>query len=151
MSQTLARAKPMSVLKSKRGESSAQFLDTARESEIYTLRQCVKFPKRYTFFITNHIVSLAVETYSHVKAANSIFVTNEIELQLRRNHLIEANCNLQCLISQLDITKELFAQEIDSKVWIKWCELIHTEAKLISALKRSDVNRFKGKSSLDDD
>lgn len=37
----------MAVLASKRGESAVQFLDTAREIELYTLRYAVKFPKRY--------------------------------------------------------------------------------------------------------
>ena len=49
----------MAVLKSNRNESQLQFLDTARELGIFTLRNCVKFPKRYTFFITTEIVRLS--------------------------------------------------------------------------------------------
>lgn len=49
----------MSVLKSKRGESAVQFLDTARELEIYTIKQCARFPKRFMFLITKEIVDLA--------------------------------------------------------------------------------------------
>lgn len=45
----------MSVLKSQRGESAVQFLDTARELEIYTIKTCAKFPKRYMFLITKDI------------------------------------------------------------------------------------------------
>ena len=40
----------MSVLKSKRGESAVQFLETARELEIYTIKQCAKFPKLIKIF-----------------------------------------------------------------------------------------------------
>ena len=51
----------MSVVKTRRGESSAQFLDTARELEIFTLQQCLKFPKRMTFFLAQPIVQLSQE------------------------------------------------------------------------------------------
>lgn len=54
----------MSVLKSQRGESAVQFLDTARELEIYTIKQCAKFPKRYMFLITKDIVALASAVYN---------------------------------------------------------------------------------------
>ena len=63
----------MAVLKSNRNESQLQFLDTARDLEIFTLRNCVKFPKRYTFFITTEIVRLSQSVFNNVKAANSIF------------------------------------------------------------------------------
>ena len=89
----------MAVLKSNRNESQLQFLDTARDLEIFTLRNCVKFPKRYTFFITTEIVRLSQSVYNNVKAANSIFPSGELEVQLRRDYLTKANCDLQCLIS----------------------------------------------------
>lgn len=133
----------MSVLKSKRGESSMQFLETARQLEIYTLKQCVKFPKRYTFFITTEIVRLSQSIYNEVKSANSIYPTNDIEFQLRRNHLIEAYCDIQCLISQLGVAKEIFVSSVEAKVWTTWLDLIELEAKLITAVKKSDKDRFK--------
>ena len=37
----------MSVLKKDRGESAVQFLETARNLEIFTLRTCAKFPISY--------------------------------------------------------------------------------------------------------
>lgn len=133
----------MSVLKSKRGESSAQFLETARELEIYTIHQCVKFPKRYTFFITAEIVRLSQEVLNGVKSANSIYPTNSIEAQLRRNHFIEAYCGLQNMISQLSVAKELFGTIFEAKVWTKWLDLIESEAKMITAMKKSDRERFR--------
>ena len=35
----------MSVLKSKREESTVLFLDNAIDLHVYTLKQCIKFPK----------------------------------------------------------------------------------------------------------
>lgn len=132
----------MPVLKSKRCESKMQFVDTARELEIYTLRYAVKFPKRYTFFITTEIVRLAQSVYNEVKSANSIFPTNAHEAELRRDCLIRANNSLQCLISQLDIAKDVFCSEVEDKVWVRWMNLIIEESKLISAVKKSDSERF---------
>ncbi len=66
----------MSVLKSKRGESAMQFIETARELEVYTIKQCARFPKRYMFLITKDIVAIAKAVYNNVKAANSVYPTN---------------------------------------------------------------------------
>lgn len=137
----------MSVLSSKRSVSAVQYVDTARELEIYTLRQCVRFPKRYTFFITTEIVRLAQNVYNNVKSANSVFPTNASEAQRRRDYLIMANCDLQCLISQLDIAKNLITQTannkaIEASVWQKWLDIIEQEAKLIAAVKKSDKERY---------
>lgn len=133
----------MAVLKQKRGESQLQFLDTARQLEIYTLKNCVKFPKRYTFFITTEIVRLAQSVFNNVKSANSIFPSGELEVEMRREFLTKANCDLQCLISQLDVAKELFGEEVKASTWCAWMDLIETEAKLISAVKKRDKERLK--------
>ena len=42
----------MSVYKSKRGESSVQLIETARQLEAHTLACCMKAPKRYSFLLT---------------------------------------------------------------------------------------------------
>lgn len=133
----------MAVLKNNRNESKLQFLDIARELEIFTLRNCVKFPKRYTFFITTEIVRLSQSLYNNVKAANSIFPSSEGEVNMRREYFIKANCDLQCLISQLDIAKEMFGDEVKSNTWCSWMDLIEKEAKLISAIKKKDKERLK--------
>ncbi len=138
----------MSVPKSKRGESVVQFLETARELEIYTIKECARFPKRYMFLITKDIVSLSTKVYNDVKAANSIYPTNAAEVQLRKNYIIQANCALQCLLSQLDIAREFIRttdknKPITSTVWEGWVNLITNEAKLLASLKESDKKRYK--------
>ena len=87
----------MSVYKSKRGESSIQFIEVARKIECHTLEQCLKVPKRYTFLLTTRIMSLASDVYDHVVSANSIYPTNQHEAQTRRDHLIAANAALRSL------------------------------------------------------
>lgn len=133
----------MGVLKKDRGLSSVQFIDTARALEVLTLKNCLKFPKRYTFFITTEIVRLSQSVYNNVKSANSIYPTNQIEVQMRRDYFTKANCDLQALISQLGIAKEIITTEMKATIWIEWMNLIEEEAKLISAVKKNDKERFK--------
>ena len=49
----------MSVIKSKRKLSSVEFINTAMDLEIFTIKQCLKFPKRYTFVINNTLMDLS--------------------------------------------------------------------------------------------
>ena len=65
----------MSVLKSRRGESCMQFLENAYNLEVYTIRQCLKFPKRYTFFITTEMARLAkrFNAYRTLKSMDALY------------------------------------------------------------------------------
>ena len=60
----------MSVIKSKREESVVEFVNTARELNIFSIRQCTKFPKRYTFYSIQKIADLADSIYESVVKAN---------------------------------------------------------------------------------
>lgn len=81
----------MSVIKSKRGESEMEFIHTARELEIYTIKKCIGFPKRYTFYLAKPISDSAVRIHTYSKMANSIYPTNQHEAQMRRDYLLRAN------------------------------------------------------------
>ncbi len=138
----------MSVYKSKRGESSAQFVETARKLEVHTLAQCLKIPKRYTFFLSTEIMRLASEVYNNVKSANSIFPSNQHEVQMRRDKLTEANNALQCLVGKLGLLGDVLRKNpsqfkgLDNALET-WGNLIAEEAKLISGVKKSDKQRYK--------
>ena len=73
----------MAVVKSRRGESPVQFLETARELEVYTLAQCARFPKSFMFLITQELAQLARGVLNDIKSANSIFPANAAEAQMR--------------------------------------------------------------------
>lgn len=77
----------MSVLKSRRKESSVQFLDTAREIEVYTIKQCSRFPKWYMFLLTKDLVELSKSIYNNTKSANSIYPTNKEEFLIRMEYI----------------------------------------------------------------
>ncbi len=117
----------MSVYKSKRGESSVQFIETARQLEAHTLACCMKAPKRYSFLLTQRIMETASEVHDHVRAANNIWPTNQHELQLLYDGIM---------------------QNPEGYKWIHkamqhWGELISEEARLIAAVKKNDRQRYK--------
>lgn len=119
----------MAVVKSRRGESPVQFLETARELEVYTLTQCARFPKAFMFLITQELAQLARGVLNDIKSANSIFPANAAEVQMRLDFWTAANCKLQCLVSQLDIARQLITHTAKNKpihetVWRTWAELI---------------------------
>ena len=131
----------MSVYKALRGDSSVQFVETARKLAVHTRKCCLKMPKRYTFYGAQELSVLADTVYNEVKMAKH-------EAQLRRDHLIEANATLQALIGQLGIMADLLKQNPEKLRWLdnsleEWASLISEEAKLISGVKKSDKERFK--------
>lgn len=135
----------MAVYKALRGESTVQFVETARKLAIHTRKYCLKMPKRYTFFGVQELVALADAVYNEVKMANSIYPTNAHEAQMRRDHLTEANATLQAFIGQLSIMAELLKANNPSWLFFaldEWGNLINEEAKLISATKKADKKRY---------
>ena len=131
----------MSVIRSARSVSEVQFLHTARELQIYTIQKCVGFPKRYTFYVSQPLAAVATRIYEDVKRGNSIYPTNQHEVQLRRDYFLQALAELQNLISQVEVAYELF--RFDANIMEHWMELVDTEMKLVKALLKSDKSRYK--------
>ena len=136
----------MSVYKSKRGESSVQFIETARQLEAHTFACCMKAPKRYERFLTGRIMELSSEVHDRVRAANNIWPTNRHEAQLRRDELMRANNALQNLSPKLQLLYDSILQNPEGYGWIhkamqRWGDLICEEAKLIAAVKKNDRQR----------
>ena len=131
----------MSVIKSNRAESEMEFIYNARELELFTLRKCSSFPKSFLFLKTESIAKLAVSIHSHVKQANSIYPLNQEEVQKRRNHLIDANAELNDWIGALEVAQELFG--INMSVMKSWSQLIEKEIRLVKAVMKKDRERYK--------
>lgn len=134
----------MSVIKSKRSTSSAQFLDTARDLHIYTLKTCTnqkRFPKKYTFFITQDIVKTASNIHTLVKKGNSIFPSCVRDVEMRREYFVQASAELQSLISQIGVAYETFP--IRDKTMTTWLGKIHEEIKLLKSVIKADEERYK--------
>ena len=131
----------MSVIKSKRSTSEMEFLATARKLQIYTVRKCAGFPKRYTFYVSQPIAGAATRIYEDVKRGNSIYPLNQHEVQMRRDCFLRAHAELQSLISQLEVAQELFGVEMDTMQG--WMELVDTEIRLVKAVLKNDRARYK--------
>jgi len=130
----------MSVIKSKRATSEVEFLNTARQLEIYSIKKCANFPKRYTFYLSQPIANATVRIYEYVKCANSIYPVNQHEAQIRRDYLIKARAELYSLISQIEIACEIFG--IEDKTLRFWMDMIEKEINLIRALMKKDRERY---------
>ena len=118
-----------------------QFIDTAYKLYIFSVQQCVKFPKRYTFYVSQEISHTASEIHRKVKCANSVFPSNVHEVQKRRDYFIEAYADAQSLISQINAATELF--QISGSVLTQWMELVYSELTLIKGVMKKDKPRYK--------
>ena len=131
----------MSVIKSKRKPSDMAFLYNARQLQIHTIKKCVNFPKRYTFYISQQIANCATRIHENVKLGNSIFPTNQHEVQMRRDYFLQANAELYNLVSQIEVANELFGLEADSMIY--WMDMIEEEIRLVKAVIKKDRERYK--------
>lgn len=130
----------MSVPKHKRNESSVQFLDTAALLHLHTIKQVTKFPKKYTFYVSQPIARLACDVLDNVKRANSIFPSNSHEAQVRRDLFQAARGSVQAMISEINNAKELLP--ISGAALSEWMSLISYELDLLKRVMESDRKRF---------
>ena len=83
----------MSVLKSKRTESKAEFVNTANQIYVETLN----FLTRYSRLVAEQVAKLAGEIVDYAEKANSIYPSDPQRVELRKAHLIEARASLMAL------------------------------------------------------
>lgn len=131
----------MSVIKSQRSTSDMEFIANARKLQIYTVKKCISFPKRYTFYISQPIANAATRIYEDVRRANSIYPLNQHEAQMRRDCFLRANAELYNLISQIEVAQELFGIDMASMEY--WLDIIDFEIRLVKAVMKSDRERYK--------
>ena len=138
----------MSVIKSKRGESPMQFIETARKLEVHTFSVVTKAPKRYGPYLLYKLMALATTVHDEVRAANNIYPRNQHEAQMRRDCLIRANIALQNLSPKLTLLYDAILQNPEKCQWSdhamqEFGGYIKEEAKLIAKVKKADSERYK--------
>ena len=99
------------VPKSKRGQSSVEYVYNAQLLFHQTFEFALHLPKRWTFFLSERMVDHAEQVLHHAKSANSIYVSCAVDAQLRRLHLQQTYCHAQSLSSLID---EVF---VELQVW----------------------------------
>lgn len=133
---------PMSVVKSKRGESDMEFVHTARELQIYTIKKCVGFPKRYTFYVSQPIANSATRIHQYTKMANSIYPTNPHEVQMRRDYLLKTNAELKITLNE---KKTQIVKLTHGFTFLKARIYLTESGKVIKKIPKESVTRERRK------
>lgn len=87
----------MSVLKSKRSTSKAEYVNLANEIYTETVAFLTRLSARYARLLAEPVAALAGEVIDQTEKANSIFPKGEPNLGLRKGHLLEARAALMAL------------------------------------------------------
>lgn len=100
----------MSVLKSKRTTSKAEFVNTAHQIFVETLGFLTRLSARYSRLLAEPTAKLAGEVIDHAEKANSIFPSDPQRVGLRKAHLLEARASLMALDVRLTHCYTLMSQ-----------------------------------------
>lgn len=128
-------------LQEKGKKTEMDFLTIARELEVFSIRQCGKFPKHYTFYLSVPIAESARRVMESVKRGNSIYPLNGHEAQMRRDQFLMAYAELQSMITQVDVAREVCL--VHKEVIYEWTKLIDREMQLVKAVLQKDRDRYK--------
>lgn len=116
---------------------------------------CLKMPKRYTYLILQDVIELAGRVMDNAKGANSVFPTNQHEVQIRRDYWIHARANLQALSTRIDRFLEVpgtltyhdersdKTKGVTTKELEEIADLIGAEMALITKALEEEKKRFK--------
>lgn len=113
----------MSVYKSKRSTSAIQYVENARQLQVFTIKNCVKFPKRYTYIVVQKIANLGEDIDTHVRVAESMMPTNLHEAQLKRDELTYTFGLLNSLDDKLQLVYDIVSDNPNFKMEfnLKYC------------------------------
>ena len=139
----------MSVPKSRRGESPAQYIDLARERYVFTYNRVRLLPKAYTFYFSLPLYNAARTAYRLVKTANLIYIDPKQEgpvvernKQRRRELYENAQGYYNNMLDVLDLAfMTVNHEKIPPSVLKQWVGMITDEISQISKIKRSDKGR----------
>lgn len=131
------------VYKRFRGETETQFIINALELQSELTRYCTKekfIPKKYRLLIGVPTINKVDELVDNITFANSIFPTNETEIEQRKEYQVKAiaNCfQLQNYIVKLEKTVDSVTISSLDKI----IDLLCVELNLLKAWKKSDSTR----------
>lgn len=87
----------MSVLKSKRTVSKAEFVNTANNIYVDTINFLTRLSARYSRLIAEPTAALAGQVMDCAEKANSLYPSDLQRATLRKKHLLEAQASLSAL------------------------------------------------------
>ena len=134
----------MSVLAGKRAESKMEFLNTAHELELQTIRMTMRentIPKRYRYVLGRPLTDSARTLKQYIVNAKGIFPTKKAEYEVRRKYQKRAMLEVQNMLELMRITTELIP--IKNTVLEEWVKLATLEENLLRKWIQADRQRYK--------
>ena len=139
----------MSVPKSRRGESPAEYINLAREIYVFTYNRVRILPKSYTFYFSLPLYNAAREAYRLIKTANLIYIDSKAPEEIRRRNIQrrkelyeDAQGYYNSMLDILDLAyMNVTHEKLPPNVLKEWVGYITDEISQISKLKQSDKNR----------
>ena len=150
----------MSVLKSRRGTSKAEFINTANKIYTETLWFLSRLSARYSRLLAQDTIHLAHEIIANAEKANTVLPVDQVRFEFRQKHLLEAKAAVGALDIQLTHIYELLmlnpegafenkdkagaVKKLDRMAENLGC-LIDTEGKLLTGVLKSDKQSYNRK------
>ena len=139
----------MSVPKSRRGESPAEYINLAREIYVFTYNRVRILPKSYTFYFSLPLYNAAREAYRLIKTANLIYIDSKAPEEIRRRNIQRrkelyenAQGYYNSMLDTLDLAyMNVTHEKLPPNVLKEWVGYITDEISQISKIKQSDKNR----------
>lgn len=139
----------MSVPKSRRGESPAEYINLAREIYVFTYNRVRILPKSYTFYFSLPLYNAAREAYRLIKTANLIYIDSKAPEEIRRRNIQrqkelyeDAQGYYNSMLDILDLAyMNVTHEKLPPNVLKEWVGYITDEISQISKIKQSDKNR----------
>jgi hypothetical protein len=147
--QRKERGGRVSVPKSRRGESPAEYLNLARELYVFTYNRVRLLPKSYTFYFSLPLYNAAQRAYRLIKTANLIYIDEKAPEEIRRRNIQrrkelyeDAQGYYNSMLDVLDLAFTTVNHEkLPPTVLKQWVSMITDEISQISKIKRSDKGR----------
>ena len=100
----------MSVLKEKRTQSAAEYVNVANQIYVETVSFLTRLSARYSRLVAEPVAKLAGEVIDNAEKANKIFPSDQQRKDLRKAHLLEALASLSALDVRLAHCYEVMYQ-----------------------------------------
>ena len=154
----------MSVLKARRSESRAEYVNVAKEIFQGTIDFLSRLSARYSRLMAPSVSGLASKVLEHAEVANSIYPTDKVKCETREYHLVEARGALMALDVELAQCYEIMMKNpegcftgVDGKRSVapaeakrelenmaqRLGELIDEENSKLTGVMKSDKERLK--------
>lgn len=151
----------MSVLKSRRGQSKAEFVNTANAIYTETLWFLSRLSSRFSRLLAADTIHAAHEIVANAEAANSMMVVDKLRYEERTRYLLRARAAVGALDIQMAHIYQIlmmnpkgaFSNEISGKRAIEKLDkmaeslgcMIDEETKLLTGVMKYDKQLLKKK------